>query len=68
MHTKYWLQNLIGRTPFEDSGTDRRVIGGDADKPLARPTPRCRRTESIVSLQKRVSSCAELQVFSCYRG
>jgi len=26
MHTKYWLQNLRGRTPFEDSGTERRVI------------------------------------------
>ena len=35
---------------------------------LSRPTSRCRRTESIVSLEKRVCSCAELQVFSCYRG
>ena len=40
----------------------------DADKSLARPTSRCRRTESIVSLEIRVWSCAELRVFSCYRG
>ena len=43
-------------------------IRGDADKSLARPTSRCRRTESIVSLERGVCSCAELQVFSCYRG
>ena len=39
-----------------------------ADKSLARPTSRSRRTESIVSLERGVCSCAELQVFSCYRG
>ena len=39
-----------------------------ADKSLARPTSVCRRTESIVSLERGVCSCAELQVFSCYRG
>jgi len=39
-----------------------------ADKSLARPTFRCRRTESIVSLERGVCSCADLQVFSCYRG
>ena len=39
-----------------------------ADKSLARPTPRCRRTESIVSLERGVCSCVELQVFSSYRG
>jgi hypothetical protein len=39
-----------------------------ADKSVARPTSRCRRTESIVSLERRGCSCAELQVFSCYRG
>jgi len=43
-------------------------IRGDADKSFARPTSRCRRTESIVSLERGVCSCAELQVFSCYRG
>jgi len=40
----------------------------DADKSLARPTSLSRRTESIVSLGKEVCSCAELHVFSCYRG
>jgi hypothetical protein len=39
-----------------------------ADKSLARPTSRCRRTESIVSTERGVCSCAELQVFSCYGG
>ena len=39
-----------------------------ASKYLARPTSRCRRTESIVSLEGRVCSCAELQVFLCYKG
>jgi len=39
-----------------------------ADKSLARPTSRCHRTESIVSLERGVCSCAELQVFPCYRG
>jgi hypothetical protein len=34
-----------------------------ADKSLARPISRCRRTESIVSLERGVCSCAELQVF-----
>ena len=43
-------------------------ITGVADKPLARPTTRCRRTESIVSLERGVCSCAELQIFACYRG
>ena len=35
---------------------------------LAQSNSRCRRTESIVSLERGVCSCAELQVFSCYRG
>ena len=39
-----------------------------AAKSLARPTSRCRRTESIVSSERGVCSCAELQVLSCYRG
>ena len=38
-----------------------------ADKSLARPTSRCRRMESIVSLESGFRSCVELQVFSCYR-
>ena len=44
------------------------IVRGGADKSLARPTSRCRRTESIVSLERGVCSCSELQVFSCYRG
>ena len=43
-------------------------LRGGADKSLARPTSRCRRTESILSLERGVCSCAELQVFSCYKG
>ena len=43
-------------------------LRGGADKSLAPPNSRCRRTESIVSLERGVCSCAELQVFSCYRG
>jgi len=43
-------------------------VRGGADKSLARPTSRCRRTVSIVSLERGVCSCAELQVFSFYRG
>ena len=43
-------------------------IRGGADWSSARPTSRCRRTESIVSLERGVCSCAELQIFSCYRG
>ena len=39
-----------------------------AGKSLARPTSRCRSAESIVSLERGVCSCAELQVFSSYRG
>jgi len=42
------------------------VMGGD--KSVTQPTSRCCRTESIVSLERGVCSCAELQVFSCYRG
>ena len=43
-------------------------IRGGADKSLARPASRCLRTESIVSLERGVCSCAALQVFSCYWG
>jgi len=39
-----------------------------ADKSVTRPTCHCSRTELIVSLEGGVCSCAELQVFSCYRG
>ena len=43
-------------------------LRGGADKSLARPTSRCRGTELIVSLERWVCSCANLQVFSYYRG
>ena len=42
-------------------------LRGSAEKSLARPTSQCRRTESTVSLKRGVCSCAELQVFACYR-
>ena len=42
-------------------------IQGSADKSLARPTSRCRRRESILSLERGVCSCVEFQVFSCCR-
>ena len=44
------------------------IYTGGADKPLARPNSRYRKMESLVSLERGVSSCAELQVLSCYRG
>ena len=44
------------------------MLRGGADKSLARLTSLYRRTESIVSLERGVCSCAELQVFSCYSG
>ena len=43
-------------------------VNGGADKSLARPTSRSHRMESIVLLEREVSSCAKLQVFSRYRG
>ena len=43
-------------------------LRGATDKSLVRSTSRCRRTESILSLERGVCSCNELQVFSCYRG
>jgi len=43
------------------------LIRGCADKSLARPTSRCCRIESIVSLERGVCTCADLKVFSCYR-
>ena len=43
-------------------------ISGCAEKSLARHTSQCRMTESIMSLERGVCSCGELQGFSCYRG
>jgi len=53
----WWIHSFIPQS-----------VQGGAYKSLARPTSRCRRTESIVSLERGVCSCAELQVFSCYRS
>jgi len=39
------------------------VIQGGADKSLARPNSRCRRTETIVSLERGVCSCAICKSF-----
>ena len=46
-----------------DLSTDGGTYEGSADKSLARPTSRSCRTELIVSLERGVCSCAELQVF-----
>ena len=40
-------------------------LWGNVDKPLVRNTSQCRRTQLIVSLERGVCSCAELQVFPC---
>jgi len=40
------------------------LIWRGTDKPLTPSNSRCRRAESIVSLERGVCSCAELQVFS----
>ena len=53
------FRKLHQRQPF---------LRGGADKFLARSTSQCRRTELIVSLERGFYSCAELQIFSCYRG
>ena len=44
------------------------TVWGGAVKSLAQPTSQCCRTESIVSLERGVCSCAKLQVFFYYRG
>ena len=46
----------------------RQNLRGGTCKTLARPTSRCRRTESTVTLESWVCSCAELRVISCYSG
>jgi hypothetical protein len=64
-----FFSNVLGKlkirgNPTRASGT----VRGCADKSIAQPTSLCRTTESVVSLERGVCSCAELQVFSCYRG
>jgi hypothetical protein len=55
----YWLFELCSTFQFK--------LSMYSLKFLARPTSRCRRTESIVSLEIGVSSCAEMQVFFLLR-
>jgi len=43
-------------------------LRGRADNSITKPTSRCRRTDSIVSLKRGDFSGADLQVFSSYRG
>jgi hypothetical protein len=62
------IRNLRTRLQiYAEIKTPKSNIRGSADKSLARPTSRSRRTESIVSLERGGCSCAEFQVFSCYR-
>ena len=63
LHSFNWLVFITTDWVYTHTHT-----GVCADKSLARPISQCRRTESIVSLERGVCSCAELQVFSCYRG
>jgi len=44
------------------------MLRGCADKSSAQPTSRYRWKDSMLSLEWADLSCAELQVFSCYRG
>ena len=60
--------NFRLRTKPKERRLGQGVIRGGADKSLARHTSRCHRTESTVSLERRVCSCAELKVYTCYRG
>ena len=63
-HVAYiYIYNIHGIHTHTHTRTRRNVV-----KSFARPTSRCRRTESIVSFERGACSCAELQVFSCYRG
>ena len=68
IHTKSHTQiafNLEGihRAHQTDSARLIFLVWGCANKSLARPTSPCLRKESIVSLERGVSSCAKLQVF-----
>ena len=59
--------NIIRRMRFVCWINKATNVRGGADASLARTTSPCRSTELTVSLERRVCSCAELQVFSCYR-
>ena len=51
--------------PNLSNGEQHTILHGCAGKSLSQPTSRYHRTELIVSLERGVCSCAELQVFSC---
>ena len=63
-----WMSAYSYVKNVTDLGRGIMDVRGGADKSLVRPTSRCRRTESIVSLERGVCSCVELQVFSGYRS
>ena len=63
-----WRVRIACWVPQATNAHPQHVIRRDADESFARLTSRCLRTESKVSLERRVSSFAELQGFSCYRG
>ena len=56
-------ENIIQLYCDKFDGNSLSYVGGIADH-----TSRCRRTEQIVPMERGVCSCAELQVFSSYRG
>ena len=69
LHTfKKWTLKNFKLTEAKQACSLECYIRGGADKSLARPTSRCRWTQSIVSLEKGICSFTELQVFSCYTG
>ena len=67
-HTHTYVHTCIHSFVQYLSGClNQNVIQGGADKSLAWPTSWCR-TKLIILSERGICSCAELQVFSCYRG
>jgi hypothetical protein len=66
-HSLHSRHNFFSRNSVINNLQSICYVRGDADKFLARPTSQCHRMELIVSLERGVCSCAELQ-FSCYRN
>ena len=65
LHSVLLKEILRGHVSCDDARKDI-ILRGGADKSLARSASRCRRTESIMSLERGVCSCAELQFFSSF--